>query len=182
MTMDKNYTIERIWVKDGKITNVRFRLNFSDDALPGVTSIHSGEIPAVIFDLSEDVTNSQIASAIDATLPPGLEDFHANQLQFLYNMETATPVDRDIPEPDTNLSPLTARQLRLGLVTNGIALVDVEATINAIENPQDKAVAQIEWEYASQFERSHHLIAQVGGALGLTEEQIDTMWQQALQL
>jgi hypothetical protein len=43
-------------------------------------------------------------------------------------------------------------------------------------------VAKIEWEYASQFERDHHLIEQVGASLGLTPEQIDTMWGQALTL
>lgn len=37
-------------------------------------------------------------------------------------------------------------------------------------------------DYASQFERGHHLIAQVGAALGLSPAQIDTMWEQALTL
>lgn len=78
--------------------------------------------------------------------------------------------------------PLTARQLRLGLVSNGFSLDQVEATIAAIEDPQARAVAQIEWEYASQFERDHPLLQQVGAALGLTEAQIDNMWQQALSL
>jgi len=78
--------------------------------------------------------------------------------------------------------PLTARQLRLGLVTNGFSLDQVEAAIAAIEDPQQRAVASIEWEYASQFERSHPLIAQVGAALGLTAEQIDQMWIEALGL
>lgn len=182
MTINKNYTIERIWVKDEAITNVRFRLDFTSDELPGVTSTHFGEIPVSTLGLTAVSTNSQIADAIDATLPPGLEDFHNHQLQFMYDMETSTPVDRDMPEPNTTLNPLTARQLRLGLVMNDISLANVEATINAIENPQDKAVAQIEWEYASQFERDHPLIAQVGGALGLSEGQIDIMWAQAQTL
>lgn len=87
------------------------------------------------------------------------------------------------PEPvETRLFSLTARQLRLGLVLNGFSLDQVTATIDATENEQDRAVATIEWEYASQFERDHHLIAQVGAALGLTEAQIDTMWEQALVL
>jgi len=76
-------------------------------------------------------------------------------------------------------APLTARQLRLGLVTNGFALKQIEAAIAAIEDPQQRAVASIEWEYASQFERDHPLIAQVGAALGLTVEQIDTMWRES---
>lgn len=77
---------------------------------------------------------------------------------------------------------LTARQLRLGLVTNGFALDQVEKAIAAIEDSQQRAVAQIEWEYASQFERDHPLIAQVGASLGLDEAAIDGMWAEAAGL
>ena len=52
----------------------------------------------------------------------------------------------------------------------------------ALPDAADRAVAEIEWEYASQFERDHPLIEQVGIALGLSPEQIDTMWQEALAL
>lgn len=77
---------------------------------------------------------------------------------------------------------LTARQFRLGLVGAGFSLAQVEAAIAAIPDDQQRAVAEIEWEYASQFERMHPLIEQVGTALGLTVEQIDGMWQAALEL
>ncbi|MCB5201872.1 hypothetical protein LH464_05190 [Neorhizobium sp. T786] len=77
---------------------------------------------------------------------------------------------------------LTPRQLRLGLVTNGFSLDQVDGVINAIEDPQHRAIAMIEWRDASQFERDHPLIAQVGAALGLTGDQIDGMWEQALPL
>ena len=77
---------------------------------------------------------------------------------------------------------LTARQLRLGLVGGGFSLSQVETAIAAIPDEQQRAVAEIEWEYASQFERDHPLIEQVGVALGLTVEQIDAMWQAALEL
>ncbi|PWL17384.1 hypothetical protein DKP76_11440 [Falsochrobactrum shanghaiense] len=80
------------------------------------------------------------------------------------------------------IKPLTARQLRLGLVSNGILLSQVEATIDAIESQQERDVARIEWEYASTFDRNHPLIEQVGGSLGLTVEQIDAMWLAASTL
>lgn len=86
------------------------------------------------------------------------------------------------PPPPLPLPTLTARQLRLGLILSGFALDQVEATIGAIENEQDRAIAKVEWEYASQFERNHPLLQQVGASLGLTEGQIDTMWQQALTI
>lgn len=86
------------------------------------------------------------------------------------------------PPPLPPLAPLTRRQLRLGLLTNGITTATVEGAISAIPDPMDRAVAEIEWADASQFERDHHLIEQVGTALGLTPEQIDTMWEAALLL
>lgn len=77
---------------------------------------------------------------------------------------------------------LTARQLRLGLVGGGIALSSVEGAIAAIPDEQAKAVAEIEWQFSSQFERDHPLIEQVGAVLGLTVEQIDAMWQAAMEI
>lgn len=46
----------------------------------------------------------------------------------------------------------------------------------------DKDKAQIEWEYATSFNRMHSLIATVGAALGLTDQQIDAMWVAAANL
>lgn len=86
------------------------------------------------------------------------------------------------PPPPPPLAPLTRRQLRLGLLANGITTADVEAAIAAIPDPMDRAVAEIEWADASTYERDHPLIEQVGGALGLTQEQIDAMWESALKL
>lgn len=80
------------------------------------------------------------------------------------------------------LPPLTARQLRLGLVTNGFSLEQVDVVIRAIGDPQQRALSQIEWAYASQFERRHPLIAEVGAALGLSAEQIDTMWAASAEI
>jgi hypothetical protein len=84
--------------------------------------------------------------------------------------------------PPPPMPVLTSRQLRLGLVANGISLPSVEAAIDAIEDEADREVARIEWEYATTFERSHPLIEQVGSALGLTPEQIDDMWTEAATL
>lgn len=80
------------------------------------------------------------------------------------------------------LAPLTRRQLRLGLLANGITTTHVEAAIAAIPDAMDRAVAEIEWADASTYKRDHPLIEQVGTALELTPEQIDTMWEGALLL
>lgn len=93
--------------------------------------------------------------------------------------DTSEPTPEEIRE---NMPPLTARQLRLGLVSASILPAQVDAAIAAIPDEQARAVAEIEWEYATQFERNHPLIDQVGTALGLSPEQIDAMWMTVLEL
>lgn len=77
---------------------------------------------------------------------------------------------------------LTARQLRLGLLNAGISPSTVTATIGGMPAGPEKDKAQIEWEYATTFNRTHPLIANVGGALGLTDNEIDGMWLGAINL
>lgn len=85
------------------------------------------------------------------------------------------------PEP-APLPPLTRRQLRLGLLSIGITAEDVEAEINAIVDPTERAYGMIEWQDATQFRRDHPLIAQVAVALALPPEQVDDLWVWALGL
>ncbi|MGH0331017.1 hypothetical protein [Sinorhizobium meliloti] len=92
------------------------------------------------------------------------------------------------PSPPTpeelraRMPSLTARQLRLGLVGNGYSMSQVSAVIDAMPEGSDKETARIEWEYATTFERTHPLIATVGAALSISEEQTDTMWTEAASL
>jgi hypothetical protein len=90
-------------------------------------------------------------------------------------IEEATRRPRQAP-------PLSARQLRLGLVLNGFELNQVETAIDAIDDAQSRAIARVEWEYASLFERDHPLLIDVGVALGLSPEDIDEMWLRAALL
>ncbi|MBN7778898.1 hypothetical protein JYP49_21820 [Nitratireductor aquimarinus] len=77
------------------------------------------------------------------------------------------------------MPPLSARQLRLGLIDNGITLASVQAAVDGIADTTAREMAQVEWEYATTFERTHALISQIGAALSLTPEEIDTMWEAA---
>ncbi len=77
------------------------------------------------------------------------------------------------------LAPLTARQLRLGLLQIGIKPADVTAAISALPEDQ-RDVAEIEWDYASEYRRDHPLIAALGASFDLTTEQIDDAWRDAM--
>ena len=83
--------------------------------------------------------------------------------------------------PPAPLVPITARQLRLALLGAGITPSHIDAQIAALPSPAREA-AQIEWEYATTYEREHPLIAQIGSALGLDTDQVDALWRQALTL
>lgn len=89
------------------------------------------------------------------------------------------PTSKEIRE---KMPPLTARQFRLGLVDSGYAPFQVTQAIAAMPAGPDKERAQIEWEYATTFNRMHPLIATVAAALGLSDEQVDAMWLAAASL
>jgi hypothetical protein len=81
-----------------------------------------------------------------------------------------------VEEQRASMPVLSARRLRLGLINNGIMPSQVQAALEAMPAGVDREKALVEWEFASDFERNHHLILSVGAALGLTAAQIDTMW------
>lgn len=108
--------------------------------------------------------------------------------QTIYNIatgETVTvPYERP-PEPTPEelraaLLPITRRQLRLTLVRNGISLDDVAAMIEAMPEGLAKEEARIEWDDASTFDRLHPTLILIGQGLGLTPDQVDALWQQAV--
>ncbi|MBW6400751.1 hypothetical protein KPL78_23020 [Roseomonas sp. HJA6] len=115
-----------------------------------------------------------------ATLEPVPEGIEVTE-GWTWNGETfAAPAPsgpEDIPVPD-----ITARQLRLWLLAQGIPLASVDAAIAALPEA-DRAPAQVEWEYATRYERGHSLIALLAPAVGLeTPEAIDVAFRSAALL
>lgn len=99
------------------------------------------------------------------------------------DVQPYTPPSPPTPEEKREaMPPLTRRQLRLGLLQNGISTTTVEAAIDAIPDEVEREAAKIEWEDASQYLRTHPLIEQIGVSIGLTPEQIDAMWEAAAEL
>ena len=78
------------------------------------------------------------------------------------------------------IRPVTMRQARLALLAAGV-LGDVAPALAALPSPHRDA-AEIEWEYASEVRRDAPLIAALGSALGLTEDQIDDLFAAAAML
>jgi hypothetical protein len=67
------------------------------------------------------------------------------------------------------------------LVKNGKTLNDIDIAIAQLPNP-DKLIAEIEWQYASEFEREHPLVFVVAALLGFTEAELNQLWKDAAKL
>lgn len=114
--------------------------------------------------------------------PHGLNPAFRRWLEESADFPITAYVPLTAEEVRAGMPPLTARQFRLGLVNAGISPSTVTATIAALPAGADRDKAQIEWEFATTFNRMHPLIATVGAALGLTDVQIDAMWTAAVSL
>ncbi len=80
------------------------------------------------------------------------------------------------------MQPLSARQFRLGLISSGKELSQVDAAIAAIPDATERGLAEVEWGFATTFKRAHPLVVSLSLALGFTPEEVDTLWGQALLL
>lgn len=117
-----------------------------------------------------------------ATDPHGGAELFARALADEFG-EIAAWAEPDPVEPLPEPFPaLTRRQLRLGLLSIGIASDDVEASIATIADATDRATALIEWQDASSYERDHHLIDMVAATLDLPPAQVDDLWRWASAL
>lgn len=87
-----------------------------------------------------------------------------------------------IPNPIIVPETISARQVRIWLLINGINLNQVEDAINTISDPLLRETTRVEWEYAPYIDRHHPLIDSLALYLGLTSEQIDQGFIQASQI
>lgn len=85
-------------------------------------------------------------------------------------------------EVPTVPASVTARQIRLWLVKNGISLQAVDSAIAAIPDSQIRDLVRVEWEYAPYVERNHPMLVPLAAALGLDAQQVDVAFQEAAVL
>ena len=78
--------------------------------------------------------------------------------------------------PESNPWEVTPLQAKLAL--HGAGLLE---SIEAYVKTADKSI-QIAWEYASSFNRTSPLLLSLAGGLGLTEAQLDDLFEAARQI
>jgi hypothetical protein len=76
---------------------------------------------------------------------------------------------------------ITARQIRLAMVGGGISLDQISAMLEQLDEPM-RSIATISWEYASEFYRDDPLLVAMAPMLGLSDEQIDTLFNEGAKL
>lgn len=86
------------------------------------------------------------------------------------------------PVPPTVPDTISARQIRLWLLQNGVSLQMVSDAIATIEDTLTRDSVSIEWEYAPYIERSHPMLVPLGQALGLSEADIDRGFTEAVNI
>ena len=84
------------------------------------------------------------------------------------------------PGPAPIPTVVSMRQARLALFQEN-KLDQVQPLIDAMMEPA-KTTTQISWDYATEVRRDDDLVAQLSEAMGLTEEDLDTLFTLAATL
>lgn len=154
------------------------------DAITKVSLEHSQVFSQLVF---PDVKGLEFVWARESAYPTDVPHFFGT-----CDPDADTDVEgvmRVLSEEDFNLfrtdelrqrvpATITMRQARLALLRAGL-LGAVNAAFDAIEDADDKAEAQIEWEYAATVERNATWVSNLSVALGLTVQQLDDLFIQA---
>jgi len=80
-----------------------------------------------------------------------------------------------------NVKEVTMKQARLVLLRHGM-LSNVTAALNAISDPAVKEAALIEWEYSNTVSRDSQLVQQMKAILSITDEQLDGLFLEAVDI
>ena len=77
-----------------------------------------------------------------------------------------------LPEPEKPFVPpsVSPRQIRQALTRTNMRTAVESAVAAGDQDTKDW------WEFATEFQRAHPMVAAMGAGLGLTAEQIDSLW------
>lgn len=129
--------------------------------------------------IHEPVTNTVADLSEDsAVVYEGVTDVPADWIgnAYVYDGTTWATVEAHRAAERRATMACTPRQARLALASQGLYEA-VQTTVVAISDQ-----ARIEWEYATMVERTSPLIDSMKGALGMTDEDLDNLFELAVTL
>lgn len=92
-------------------------------------------------------------------------------------------LDRDAPLfLSSYRRTLTPLQFNLMLLQLDMTWNDIQSQIAAIEDPQTRAVADVEFNRAGYFRRDHWLVKELAVAMKFSDTELDTLWSYAAEL
>lgn len=119
-------------------------------------------------------TDIVIRTADSAFVPN--EASNMDRVEYEAWLAAGNTPDPYVPPVPPKVTKVTPRQARLALLAAGL-LPQVQAAVDAANG-----ATKITWEYASEIDRNDPLIATLGLALGLTDAQIDALFETAATL
>lgn len=134
----------------------------------------------------EEIHTLQIENGVVAIEPEfeGIQELLQGLTDKQQILNALSGFNRDYVWAVTYESPslpiLTRRQFMRTLVLNQFDLDDIEAKIRTIEDAQERQIALIDWHDATEFERNNQTMIMMIDLLGLTNDQVDALWSQAL--
>lgn len=99
-----------------------------------------------------------------------------------YDPDSGTWVESppDAAELRNRMPALRPLNFKLALIANNIDPGEINAYIAAISDPVDRMRAEATWQEAASIERTHSLVAAFAAHKGLSDEQVDSMWNAAV--
>lgn len=133
------------------------------------------------YKLNNDVYAFELDGSQDDCIKPDMVlmsdeeiDRHINPEKYLTQVDKYNNYLKSLPL-------LTRRQFKLALLANNLLDV-IDNTIASIADPLVKAHITIEYTEATEFVRTSDSVKYMLNILDLTEEQANTIWEQALTL
>lgn len=139
------------------------------DGQPGL--LPDGWVELVITDLpfpeyDEDTQIMERSEYADIPQKKWIREYYVRNLSW-------QEIEDRKPKPPSTCTP---RQFRLALIHNNIDIQTIETMLNSIENPYDKQVALVEWEYALEIRIDHPLIISFATQLNITQKNLDEIF------
>lgn len=135
--------------------------------------------PNVSFpkDIDEQTLSEFGYATLHVGLKPQAEVIQRGPIQAIDGKWTRTYIGRERTAEEKRINMrCSARQARLALLQSGKLGQVKQAMAQASESDQ------IEWDHATEFLRSHGPLVTMAASLGLTEEEVDALFELAVTL